>query len=168
MCADLPARVGLFSQDFWDPTAWRQQGLCLQDDVHSHREAAACVRPELPGWMSTWELPPGPHGPMEAPHPNLIWSFSSWALCPSKHTPGKTLQAPSMRRTWYSSLGSENANKKLAVFAQTKADPPLAGVVQLPLQGSWEENMCMGGGLGGGRETHKGSVWAQLFLQWLK
>lgn len=135
--ANLPWRTDLFPQDFRDPTAWKQWGWLWPRDAQNP-EGAARMCPTLPGRNSTRELPlattlhqqpliqiwfvPFPPG-LDA-HPNILSRLS---------------RAPSMRRSALikgsgelplsppprevTAGGSENANKQLIAFAQTKACP---------------------------------------------
>lgn len=102
--ANLPPRAGVFSQDFQDPTVWKQQGACCPE-THTQPRGSRHVCPVLPEWTCTWDLSPttalqwhplpiqiwfGPFPPGLGAHPN---TFSAGPL------------RLSMRRTWHSSLG---------------------------------------------------------------
>lgn len=120
----------------WGPHSLETVGYLPPRDAHSQEAAAMCAL--LPG---SFLQPRRSNG---TPHPNLVWSFSSWAWCPSKHILSRTPQAVHEKNVaFFFGAQKMQINNSLNLH-RPKTDPGLGRpVLQLPPQGSWAGCACV-------------------------
>lgn len=147
--ANLPPRAGLLAQDFRNPTAWKQWGVCVPEKHKTQKQQPMCASHSAGG------IPPGSfHQP-----PRSIRNPSSKSglvlfllgVVPVQTHSQQDLSGSFHEKnvTFFSWAQKTQINNSLLLIRPKTAPRFGRPVFQLPPRGSWEE--CARGWVLGGR-----------------